>query len=53
MVVTQNQRYSISEERNEYWLCWKSEGFIISFEIARQHNAIVEKEHYFVQAIKK
>jgi retron-type reverse transcriptase len=34
----QNQRSSISEERNDGGLCWKSEGFILPFEGERQHN---------------
>ena len=49
-VVMRNQRYFISEERNKYWLHWKSEGFIVPFEDERQQNDNRGKELYFVHA---
>ena len=46
----QNQRSSISEERNDDGLHWKSEGFILPFEGERQHNDTRGKEPYFIHA---
>jgi len=45
-----NQRLSISEERNDDWLCWKSEGLIVPFEGERQHNDTRGKWPYFIHA---
>ena len=49
-MVLQNQRLSISEERNDDGLYWKSEGFILPFEGERQHNDTRGKEPYFIHA---
>jgi len=46
----QNQRLSISEERNDDGLYWKSEGLIVPFEGERQHNDTRGKEPYFIHA---
>jgi hypothetical protein len=45
-----NQRSSISEERNDGGLYWKSEGFILLFEGERQHNDTRGKEPCFIHA---
>ena len=46
----QNQRLSISAERNGDGLCWKSEGFIVPFEGERQRNDTRGKEPCFIHA---
>ena len=45
-----NQRSSISEERNDDRLYWKSEGRIVLFEGERQHNATRGKWPDFIHA---
>ncbi len=46
----QNRRSSISEERNDDGLYWKSEGFILLFDGERQHNDTVGKRPCFIHA---
>ncbi len=48
-----NQQISISEERNDVWLYWKSEGLIVLIEGERQQNATRGKRPYFIQATKE
>lgn len=48
-----SQQSSISEERNDGWLYWKSEGLIVLIEGERQHNDTRGKWPYFIHATKE
>ncbi len=45
-----SQQSSISEERNDEWPYWKSEGFIVPIEGERQQNDTRGKEPCFIHA---